>query len=223
MAYVVYTSGSTGVPKGVEVSQKALQQLVDWHQATYALSKHDKCSLLPGIGFDASVWEIWPTLASGATLMIVDEEVRVSTEKLRDWLIRNEITVSFVPTVICEAFFQLDWPSDLCLRFLLTGGDQLKQYPPSGFPIKVVNHYGPTENTVVATAGLVDTQEEINTLPSIGFPIAGTTVAIVNSFGQRLPIGNIEAMFNANLRRPGPEIPHTGKRGQGQRGERSRC
>jgi amino acid adenylation domain-containing protein/non-ribosomal peptide synthase protein (TIGR01720 family) len=189
LAYVVYTSGSTGVPKGVEITQKSLQHLVDWHQQTYELTSSDKCSMLAGVGFDASVWEIWPVLASGATLMIMDENNRLSPSKLKDWLISNDITISFVPTLICEELFHLNWPSDLSLRVLLTGGDQLRQYPPKAFPIKVVNHYGPTENTVVATAGIVEEAVDQNIFPSIGFPISGTKVEVVNEFGQVLPIG----------------------------------
>jgi amino acid adenylation domain-containing protein/non-ribosomal peptide synthase protein (TIGR01720 family) len=188
LAYVVYTSGSTGTPKGVEITQQSLQQLVDWHQSTYSITSDDKCSMLAGVGFDASVWEIWPTLASGATLCIVEEEERLSPARLRDWLIRNKITVSFVPTVLCEAFFQLDWTGETVPRLLLTGGDQLRQYPPETFPIEVVNHYGPTENTVVATAGTV-TKGSKKDLPSIGSLIAGTKIVVVNHFGQTLPIG----------------------------------
>ncbi|WP_028778292.1 non-ribosomal peptide synthetase [Shimazuella kribbensis] len=188
LAYVVYTSGSSGTPKGVEITQQSLQQLVDWHQSTYSITSEDKCSMLAGVGFDASVWEIWPTLASGATLCIVEEEERLSPARLRDWLIRSKITVSFVPTVLCEAFFQLDWTGETIPRLLLTGGDQLRQYPPATFPIKVVNHYGPSENTVVAIAGTV-TEGNKNDLPSIGSPIAGTKIAVVNHFGQKLPIG----------------------------------
>jgi amino acid adenylation domain-containing protein len=189
LAYVVYTSGSTGNPKGVEVAQSSLQQLVDWHQTAYELTPNDRCSMLAGVGFDASVWEIWPVLASGATLVIAKEEDRLSPSRLKNWLLQSNITVSFVPAVICEEFFQLEWSSSSGLRVLLTGGDQLRRYPPSSFPVKVVNHYGPTENTVVATAGVVATEISQQTRPSIGFPITGTKAAIVNKFGQQLPIG----------------------------------
>lgn len=189
LAYVVYTSGSTGNPKGVEVTQSSLQQLVDWHQTTYELSASDRCTMLAGIGFDASVWEIWPVLASGAVLVITAEEDRYISSRLKNWLIREKITIGFVPTVVCEELFQLDWPSGSDLRVVLTGGDQLRRYPPSSFPIKVVNHYGPTENTVVATAGIVETDTGQLELPSIGFPITGTKIVIVNDLGQQLPIG----------------------------------
>jgi amino acid adenylation domain-containing protein/non-ribosomal peptide synthase protein (TIGR01720 family) len=189
LAYVVYTSGSTGIPKGVEVTQSSLQQLVDWHQTAYELTSSDRCSLLAGVGFDASVWELWPVLASGAVLVIAGEEDRSIAKRLKDWLVRKKLNVSFVPTVVCEELFQLEWPSEIALRVLLTGGDQLRLYPPSSFPIKVVNHYGPTENTVVATAGVVPSNSGLSELPPIGFPISGTKVAIVNNLGQQLPIG----------------------------------
>jgi non-ribosomal peptide synthetase component F len=68
LAYVIFTSGSTGEPNGVEVPHAGLANLVAWHRDAFGLAPHDRATLVAGSGFDASVWEIWPALASGASL-----------------------------------------------------------------------------------------------------------------------------------------------------------
>ena len=71
IAYVVYTSGSTGQPKGVLVEHAGLANLVDWHREAFALEAGDRCTQIASPGFDASVWEIWPSLACGASIHVV--------------------------------------------------------------------------------------------------------------------------------------------------------
>ncbi|MCH5584991.1 amino acid adenylation domain-containing protein, partial [Shimazuella sp. AN120528] len=140
-AYLIYTSGSTGQPKGVAVSHASLSHLIHWHRTTY-LKGEDRSTWIAGVAFDASVWEIWPALASGVALYLPEETLRLDPVGLWDWLIDKEITVSFVPTPLLEQLLRLEWPTKLALRYLLTGGDQLRIAPPEGFPIEVVNHYG---------------------------------------------------------------------------------
>jgi non-ribosomal peptide synthetase component F len=86
LAYVIYTSGSTGRPKGVGISHQALSNLVSWHLRAFEVSAVDRATLLAGVSFDASVWELWPYLCSGAALDVPSDEVRSSPERLRDWL-----------------------------------------------------------------------------------------------------------------------------------------
>src|SRR5581483_19946 len=98
LAYVIYTSGSTGQPKGVGITQRGLLNLVRWQCEEYGIGEQDRATQLAGVGFDASVWEVWPYLAVGASLYIPGEEIRGEPEKLRDWLVAERITMSFVPT-----------------------------------------------------------------------------------------------------------------------------
>src|ERR1700685_956487 len=88
LAYVIYTSGSTGQPKGVEVTQGNLLNLIFWHRSAFGITSLDRASHLAGVGFDASGWEIWGHLTAGATVVLVNEQVRTSAELLRDWLVR---------------------------------------------------------------------------------------------------------------------------------------
>ncbi len=187
LAYVIYTSGSTGRPKGVAVEHGTLLNLVLWHQAEYGLGEDDRTTLVASPAFDASVWEIWPTLAAGASLWIPGAETRAEPSRLVDWIVERAITVSFLPTPLAEAVLQETWPTHTSLRFLLTGGDRLARRAPAGFPAALVNHYGPTENTVVATAAVVAPQA--TGLPAIGRPIANVQAHVLDRRGAPLPVG----------------------------------
>ncbi len=178
LAYVVYTSGSTGRPKGVLVEHAGLANLVAWHRATFALDATDRCSQIASPGFDAAVWEIWPALATGAAIHVVPEALRGDPVGLRDWLVGERITVSFLPTAVAEGVLGLTWPDDTALRHLLTGGDALTRRPPPGLGFTVVNNYGLSETAVVATSGPV-APDGVG-VPSIGRPIAGVVAEVVD-------------------------------------------
>lgn len=180
LAYVIYTSGSTGQPKGVEVTIENLLNLISWHQEEFSVRANDRASHLASVGFDAAVWEVWPYLTAGASLHLPDEATRLAPESLRDWLVANQITISFVPTALAEPLMQMDWPANTALRFLLTGADTLHRYPQNGLPFEVVNNYGPTECTVVSTSGRVSSVNETNGLPTIGRPIINSQVYILD-------------------------------------------
>ncbi len=177
-AYVVYTSGSTGRPKGVVVEHASLVNLVEWHREAFALGAGDRCTQIASPGFDASVWEIWPSLASGAAIHVVPEALRGDPGGLRDWLVAEGITVTFLPTAVAEGVMGLAWPPDAPLRHLLTGGDALTRRPAPGLGFSVVNNYGLSETAVVAMSGTVD--PEGDELPSIGRPISGVVAEVVD-------------------------------------------
>ncbi|HXJ44750.1 MAG TPA: AMP-binding protein, partial [Bryobacteraceae bacterium] len=184
LAYAIYTSGSTGKPKGVEITHAGLSNLVSWHCAAFGVTPEDRASHVAGLSFDAAVWEIWPYLASGASLQMADDATRGSPELLRDWLIEHGITISFVPTPIAERMLSLQWPERTPLRILLTGGDTLRRYPSPSLPFRLVNNYGPTECTVVATSGDVLPGPNPEALPSIGCAIANTRIYLLDEQGQ---------------------------------------
>ncbi len=189
LAYVVYTSGSTGLPKGVLLEHAGLLNLISWHREAFALTARDRGSQVASPGFDAATWEIWPYLAAGASIHVPPTEVRADPTKLRDWLVANEITVSFLPTALAEQVTLLPWPATSALRLLLTGGDRLRQSPPPGLPFALVNNYGLSEATVVSTSGVVSPGRDGT--PSLGSPISGVQVAIVDSDQRRLPAGEV--------------------------------
>ncbi|MFD2672248.1 non-ribosomal peptide synthetase, partial [Marinicrinis sediminis] len=181
LAYLIYTSGSTGEPKGVMIEHHALSNMCNWYQSYYELTSEDRCSKYAGFGFDASVWEIFPCLISGASLYIVPESQRLNVEALNAYMNEKSITVSFLPTAVCESFIQLHNES---LRVLLTGGDKLKTCQPQRY--KIVNNYGPTENTVVTTA--CEVKPPYTSIP-IGAPISNVDIYILNQVNQLQPVG----------------------------------
>ncbi|MCK4259562.1 MAG: non-ribosomal peptide synthase/polyketide synthase, partial [Halanaerobiales bacterium] len=181
LAYVIYTSGSTGKPKGVMVEHRSLVNLVTWHNKNYGVTEVDRSTKYAGFGFDASVWEIFPYMIAGASLHIIDNEIRLDIHKLNEYFERHKITISFLPTQICEEFMTLKNKS---LRKLLAGGDKLKHYLPQRYDI--VNNYGPTENTVVSTSFLVD--NNFDNIP-IGKPISNVQILILDKHNNIQPIG----------------------------------
>jgi amino acid adenylation domain-containing protein len=189
LAYVVYTSGSTGTPKGVMVQHGSLLNLVHWHREAYGVSASDRCTQLAGPSFDATVWELWPALCAGACVHLPGEETRLFSSELVQWLAEKQITISFLPTPLAEALLAEKWPEGMALRWLLTGGDKLHGPPPPGLPAALVNHYGPTENTVVSTSVLVPPSDDVTTAPPIGRPISNVETYIVDEQLQPVPIG----------------------------------
>jgi amino acid adenylation domain-containing protein len=187
LAYIIFTSGSTGRPKGVQISHANLLNLIEWHRNAFGVTPADKATMHASPGFDASVWELWPHLAAGATVQIVDEAVRTTPELLRDWMVSNNITISFLPTALAEAVIELPWPEQTPLRLLLTGADTLRRRPPADLPFALVNNYGPTECTVVATSGRV--LRSGDELPSIGSPISNVQVYVVDENQKPVPQG----------------------------------
>lgn len=179
LAYVIYTSGSTGKPKGVEVTHANLMNLIRWHREVFDIGPGDRGTHLAGLGFDASVWELWPYLSAGASIALTPDEVRTSPELLQEWLVRNRVTVSFVPTALAEPMVVSAWPDDTALRYLLTGADKLNRYPIPGLPFKFVNNYGPTECTVVASSGIIGPSDD-PAPPALGKAISNTQIYLLN-------------------------------------------
>ncbi|PKA73026.1 arthrofactin-type cyclic lipopeptide synthetase A [Pseudomonas baetica] len=184
LAYVIYTSGSTGLPKGVMVEHGTLGNLVDWHCDAFDLRAGQHTSSLAGFGFDAMAWEVWPALCVGATLHLApatggNEDI----DALLDWWRAQPLDVSFLPTPIAEYAFgkQLDHPT---LRTLLIGGDRLRQFNRQQ-SFEVINNYGPTEATVVATSGRIDAGQALH----IGKPVSNTTVYLLDDRQRPVPMG----------------------------------
>jgi amino acid adenylation domain-containing protein len=195
LAYLIYTSGSTGTPKGVQIGHDNLLNLIQWHLRAFGVTSEDRATQLASIGFDAAVWELWPHLVAGASVHLVDDETRVQPDKLRDWLVREKISISFVPTPVAEQMIQLPWPADAALRFLLTGGDTLRHHPAPDLPFTVVNNYGPTECTVVATSALVSARAGAGHLPPIGRPIDNTEIHVLDAGRKKLPAGQVGELY----------------------------
>ncbi|GAA0392811.1 hypothetical protein Acor_62940 [Acrocarpospora corrugata] len=192
-AYVIYTSGSTGVPKGVVVERRSVAARVRWMVAEYGLGPGDWVAQFAALSFDAHVEEIFPALAAGAAVVMVPDGGRSFPDFLRTPGGRR-VTVLDLPTACWhELVRDLDgvaWPEGL--RLVILGGEQVSAEAVSrwrqrfGDRVRLVNTYGPTEATVVATAAEL-CGEAGN--PPIGRPIGETTVRVVDEYGERVPVG----------------------------------
>jgi amino acid adenylation domain-containing protein len=194
LAYVIYTSGSSGRPKGVEVTHSNLMNLIGWHNRTFRVSSAERASFLAALGFDAAVWELWPYLTLGGSVHIPEGDVRNDAKALRHWLLEQRITIGFVATPMAERLLILDWAPNTPLRILLTGADTLRSRPSSTLPFTLVNNYGPTECTVVATSGNVAPASTTN-WPSIGRPIDNTVVYFLDNEMRALPQGEAGELY----------------------------
>lgn len=196
LAYINYTSGTTGTPKGVEITHGNLLNLVFWHRRAFGITAQDRASHLAGLAFDAAAWELWPHLSAGATVVILaDDGIRMSPRHLRDWIARERITVGFVPTTLAEPLIEMIWPQTTALRYLLTGSEALHRYPIAGLPFTLVNNYGPTECAVVATSGSITPPSGASLPPSIGTGIANTPIYLLDENLKPVAAGQTGEIF----------------------------
>ncbi|MGY0035258.1 amino acid adenylation domain-containing protein [Pedobacter sp. NJ-S-72] len=183
-AYMIYTSGSTGRPKGVIISHGAISNLVKGEDRLFELGPNDKVAQVFSVAFDASLEEIWLAFRSGATLFPVSEAVMHSGADLSEFIDTHQLTVlSTVPTML--SMMQVPLPS---LRLLILGGENcphelLLPWHHSG--LRIVNTYGPTEATVIATYADFDPLHKI----TIGKPAVNYYTCIVDEQLLPVPIG----------------------------------
>ncbi|HEY1349826.1 MAG TPA: amino acid adenylation domain-containing protein [Ktedonobacteraceae bacterium] len=189
LAWVIYPPGSLGTLTGVHLTHRGLANLVGWHQQAFALTARDRATQLASWSFDAAGWELWPYLAAGATVHLVEEDLLRDPRRLRTWLGEQQITRSFLPTSLAESLLAEEEPLGSHLITLLTGGELLHREPARRLPFVLVNTYGPTENTVVTTSGVVESGSQRRLAPALGRPIGNVQVYILDSSLQPVPVG----------------------------------
>ncbi|MFI0720738.1 condensation domain-containing protein [Streptomyces sp. NPDC021224] len=189
--YVLFTSGSTGTPKPVLVGRAALRERVAWMAGAYALTGADRVVQFADLGFDTHAEEIWPSLAAGATLVLLPG----GTRTLPDVLAADpRITVLDLPTAYWHALLDLDpaWPE--ALRLVILGGEQADASAVArwrerhGDRVRLVNTYGPTEAAVIATATDLTAADAVRR-PPIGRPVAGVRAYVLDASGRLVPRG----------------------------------
>ncbi|MEQ1514818.1 MAG: amino acid adenylation domain-containing protein, partial [Lysobacteraceae bacterium] len=200
LAYVIYTSGTTGTPKGVMIEHASVTARAVYGITRYAITPQDRCLQFAAFSFDASVMQIFSTLAGGAVL-IVRDQVLWSPGDVVEHVGRHRITIADVPTsYLKELLASSSQRAMRDLRILIIGGEAaLSEILRSKkFDQTILNEYGPTEATVSATSFAVLPHAEITQktmyLP-IGRPISNTTIYLLDERRVPAPIGVVGELY----------------------------
>lgn len=193
LAYVMYTSGSTGRPKGICVLHQAINRLV-FNTNYLALGVRDTVAHLANISFDAATFEIWAALLSGARLVVIPQEVVLSTDEFVAQLQRHSITTLFLATPLFNHVVSQRPRAFRSIKTVLFGGDAanpklVRDVLASGAPERLLHMYGPTESTTFATWHLVSEVLENASTIAIGTPVANTEIYVLDPYLQVAPIG----------------------------------
>jgi len=181
---LLYTSGTTGKPKGCLLCHRNLSAFIASHTETLKLSESSRMSFYPSYGFDAHMADLYPAMANGCTLYVIPDEMRLDFPVLKDYFEKNKITHSVMTTQVARQFL-LEYSFVEHLEVLSMGGEALLSYEPKN-NYRVANLYGPTECTVCVTGFYVT--EYRNPIP-IGKPLPNSRIFVVDSFGRPVPVG----------------------------------
>ncbi|MDX2554301.1 non-ribosomal peptide synthetase [Streptomyces stelliscabiei] len=193
LAYVMYTSGSTGIPKGTMVTHRGVVRTVT-EDANLEVGPDDVVAHASSVSFDAATAEIWSALLNGARLEILDRDTVLETEALAAALRQRGITTLFLTTSLFNHVARA-MPETLgTLRTVGFGGEAgdaatVRELLRTGAPARLVNMYGPTENTTFSSVAVVGAMDDRATSVPIGRPVHGSTVYVVDSQLRLVPRG----------------------------------
>jgi amino acid adenylation domain-containing protein len=198
LAYVMYTSGSTGQPKGVAQKHRSLVNLLSWQRHHLPLPLGSAVLQFAPLSFDVSCQELFSTWQSGGSLLMIPEELRHDPEALLHVLARHRVERLFLPPVVLQQLAQVavQQPVDgLCVHDMVIAGEQLHLTEAITAWVRELkdcrlhNHYGPTETHVVTSYILPADLEQCSPFPPIGSPIANTQIYVLDAELQLVPLG----------------------------------
>ncbi|MBB6127527.1 polyketide synthase [Mucilaginibacter lappiensis] len=207
-AYVLYTSGSTGKPKGVLMGHAALVNLLLWQKDNSIAASDSRTLQFAPLTFDVSFQEIFATLSTGGTLVLINDDLRIDPVQLLHYIESNSINRIFLPFVVLQYLTEAAIANNhipACLQEIMTAGEQLKITPQivkffKALPGSVLyNQYGPTETHVVTQLKLDSDASLWPFLPTIGIPINHTDIVILDEELHNLPEGETGELCVAGI------------------------
>ncbi|MGH9374476.1 MAG: amino acid adenylation domain-containing protein, partial [Vicinamibacterales bacterium] len=193
IAYVMYTSGSTGLPKGVSIPHRAIVRLV--RNTNYVeIATEDRIAQASNAAFDAATFEVWGALLNGAALVGIDRDTALSPHRYAQALRRDHLTILFVTTALFNHIAHEVPDAFNGLKQVMFGGEAadagaVRAVLDAGRPRRLLNVYGPTETTTFATFHEIDSLAEDTEVIPIGRPIGNTQVYVLDDRREPQPIG----------------------------------
>ncbi|CAM2070031.1 Non-ribosomal peptide synthase/polyketide synthase [Sulfidibacter corallicola] len=195
-AYIVYTSGSTGSPKGVVGTHRCLYNLMQWQRTSHRTMREARTLQYAALGFDVAVQEMLFTLITGGELHLIDDEMRYDIDRLTHYIAQHEIESLTMPYSVLNLLLHETAELDklASLRHVITSGEQpyltkgIRRFLASQPEAQLHNQYGPSETHVV-TSFTVNHESEIEGRIPLGRPVSNTRVYVMDRYGQVLPIG----------------------------------